>query len=211
MSFDRLAPFYRAMECVLAGNKLHRCRLAWVDEAPASIKRILLAGEGHGRFLEVCARKFPHARITCVDASAVMLRVAEARWRVDGSAGFVEFVHATLPAWAARPGEFDLIVTQFFLDCFPPSELADVVASLARAATPGAHWLLADFAVPERGWQRGRARLILWLAYAFFRKAANLSASELTSPDSLLERAGFRRARGRVTEWGLLRSELWVR
>ncbi len=78
MSFDRLAPYYRGMERLLAGNKLHRCRTAWLEEV-RDAKRILLAGEGHGRFLEVCAREFPQATIVCVDASREeTLAIAEA-------------------------------------------------------------------------------------------------------------------------------------
>lgn len=50
MNFDRLAPFYRAMETLAAGGKLQRCRLAFLGEIPIP-RRVLLAGEGHGRFL----------------------------------------------------------------------------------------------------------------------------------------------------------------
>jgi len=32
MSFDRLAPFYRAMETVLAGSVLQRCRIRFLDD-----------------------------------------------------------------------------------------------------------------------------------------------------------------------------------
>ena len=211
MSFDRLAPIYRTMERVLAGGKLQRCRTAWVAEV-RSARRILLVGEGHGRFLERCAREFPEASITCVDASRAMLRLAAARWQAAGGrAEAVEFVQAELPAWRAPEARFDLIVTHFFLDCFPAPQLAEVVAGLARAATPGARWLLADFTVPPRGWRRWRARWILALAYAFFRRATNLPARQITPPDPFLEQAGFRRVKWRTSEWGLLRSDLWAR
>ena len=209
--FDSLAPFYRIMEFVLAGGKLHRCRLACLEEARTA-KHILLVGEGHGRFLEVCARKFPEATLTCVDASRAMLRIAEQRWRAaGGKAESVEFIHAELPTWQPPAKRYDLIVTHFFLDCFPGEQLARIVESLSNAAAPGARWLVADFAVPERGWRRWRARLILSLAYAFFRRATALKARRVTAPDPFLAHAGFRLATRRTMEWGLLQADLWVR
>jgi ubiquinone/menaquinone biosynthesis C-methylase UbiE len=211
MNFDRLAPLYQTMELVLAGDRLHRCRVAWLDEV-RSARRILLAGEGHGRFLGVCARELPHARITCVDASREMLHIAERRWRAaGGKAGTVDFIQAELPAWSAPVAWFDLIVTNFFLDCFPPSLLGQVVNRLADAGTADARWLLADFSIPGRGWRRWRARVIVGLLYLFFRGVTALPARKLTPPGPLLERAGFQLARRQTLEFGLLQADLWVR
>src|SRR6187399_1553649 len=72
MSFDRLAPYYRGMEFICAGEKMQRCRTTFLDQIPAT-QNILLLGEGHGRCLVECLRRFPRAHITCVDASQRML------------------------------------------------------------------------------------------------------------------------------------------
>lgn len=211
MSFDRIAPYYRMLELILAGGKLQRCRTSWLPEVNEA-REILLVGEGHGRFLKVCAVRFPQACITCVDASAVMLRVAERRWReAGGNPDRVVFVHAELPAWRPPAARYDLLATHFFLDCFPPETLARVLAALAPAAAPGARWLVADFAVPDRGWRRWRAQIILALAYGFFRRVTQLQAGRLASPDGSLSQAGFQLVGRRVFELGLLHSDLWVR
>ena len=49
MSFDALAPHYDWMEALLAGRRLERARAAQLD-ALAGRRRVLSAGEGHGRF-----------------------------------------------------------------------------------------------------------------------------------------------------------------
>ena len=72
MSFDRLAPHYRWMECVLAGSKLQRCRTAFIDNVSVA-RRALLLGEGNGRFLVELFRARPDIHVTCVDASSAML------------------------------------------------------------------------------------------------------------------------------------------
>jgi ubiquinone/menaquinone biosynthesis C-methylase UbiE len=207
MSFDRLAPHYRWMERVIAGGKLQRCRVAHLDEV-RDCRSVLVAGEGPGRFLEVAVRAVPEAEFTCVDASAAMLKHAAAR---SAGGARVKFVHASLPEWQPQSATFDLIVTHFFLDCFPEPLLSQVIERLAASAKPDARWLLADFQVPPSGLRRLRARLLLGLAYRVFRIATALPATRLVAPDAALERCGFRLRRRIEGDWGLLHSDLWVR
>ena len=113
--------------------------------------------------------------------------------------------------WTPAFGAFDLVVTHFFLDCFPPDQLADLVRRLADAATAGATWLLADFRLPTGGWQRQRARLIVALLYQFFRLTTHVAASRLTPPDDHLRAAGFALAARRERSFGLVHSDVWRR
>jgi SAM-dependent methyltransferase len=208
MSFDLLAPHYGWMEKVLAGPRLQRVRTTWIGEL-AGCRRLLVAGVGHGPDLAAVLQAHPRLHLTCLDASAGMLRHARRRaQRAGADPSRLVFVHAELPGW--RPAEpFDAIATHFFLDCFPPGPLAAVIATLAEATAPGARWLVSDFIVPARGWRRTRARAIHALMYGFFRVATRLPARCWTNPDPLLERAGFRLAGRRTSEWGLLQADLW--
>ncbi|MBU6399221.1 MAG: class I SAM-dependent methyltransferase [Verrucomicrobia bacterium] len=211
MSFDALAAHYRWMERVLAGNKLQRCRTAYLAQVAAS-QNVLLLGEGNGRFLVECRRALPAARLTCLDASGPMLALARRRLRrLDPTTAGVEFVHADVLEWTPPAPAFDLIVTHFFLDCFRPEQLERIVASIASAASARAVWLLADFAVPSRGLARCRAQIIHRMMYAFFRAATRLPARALTPPDDFLRSNHFvLRDRAR-SEWGLLHSDRWER
>jgi ubiquinone/menaquinone biosynthesis C-methylase UbiE len=211
MSFDILAPHYRWLEFVLAGRKLQRCRTAFLDSV-ADVRRVLIAGEGNGRFLVECRRRLNGAQITCLDASARMLRLA--RQRVEGQKlrlTGIEFIHSNLFEWTSPTHPFDLVVTHFFLDCFGPAQLARAVGLLAGLATPDARWLLADFQLPAAGFPRYRAQAIHWLMYAFFRPVTCVSARRLTSPDAALHANGFVLRRRRESEWGLLRTDQWAR
>jgi ubiquinone/menaquinone biosynthesis C-methylase UbiE len=210
MSFDTLAPHYRWMEWLLAGRKLQRCRIAHLDGLGGR-SQILLLGEGNGRFLQACVARFPQADLTVVDASLKMLE--QARWRglrkgLDLSR--VQFVHADLLEWQP-PRAYDLLVSNFFLDCFQPAQLKSLIGKLAAVATPEAEWLVADFALPARGLGRVRARGVHKLMYLFFRCATGLSAFELTAPDEILQAHGFELAERRLSEWGLLHADRWRR
>lgn len=207
--FDRLARSYDGMENLLAGRKLVRCREFFLSALPAP-RRVLLVGEGHGRFLATFVKKHPHAEITCVDASARMLAVTRRRLRGMTLLRPVSFLRRDLRRWSPSAGSYDLIVTHFFLDCFPPEELATVMSRLAAAASPGGRWLLSDFQIPPAPrWRRVRAALILWIMYRFFRLATQLSASELTPPGPIFAQLGFQRLHRQEFEWGLIVSEVW--
>jgi ubiquinone/menaquinone biosynthesis C-methylase UbiE len=206
-----LAPHYTWLEKFLAGRRLQRCRTAWFHELGGA-HRMLIAGVGHGPALVTLLQRHPALSVTCVDASERMLAVARRRVQLAGiDLSRLEFVHARLPEWTPPPGRFDVIATHFFLDCFPPAQLAAVIASLARAATPHARWIISDFTLPARGPARWRAQAVHALMYFFFRAVTRLSARRLTAPDELLVAQGFGRHRRITFEWGLLHADLWAR
>jgi hypothetical protein len=211
MSFEVLAPIYRLMERVLAGGKLHRCRCAFLDNIPAP-EKILILGEGPGRFVVECVRKFPLASITVVEESAGMIAQARANLEQCGLApDRITFVQADILQWTPPHSEFDLIVTHFFLDCFRPDQLEVIVPAIGKAATADAQWLLADFQEAHSGWKRWRSRCILAIMYAFFRVVTRLPAVSLTPPDLYLMREGFVLQERKEAEWGLLKSDWWKR
>lgn len=207
MSFDRIAPHYRWIERCFAGRQLQRCRTAFLDELE-SPARILIVGEGDGRFLEALLRRHPRAEVTCVDASAAMLQLA--RRRIDPAAR-VEFVQADILSWTPPAAAFDRIATHFVFDCFRPEDLAAVVEKLAASATPEAGWLVSDFRVPAAGPAKWLARGVLRFLYAFFRRVARVPADDLTPPDEYLRRGGFVLRERRLFRLGLLHSDLWIR
>jgi ubiquinone/menaquinone biosynthesis C-methylase UbiE len=209
MSFDVLAPHYRWMELVSAGEKLQRCRTAFLSRV-AKANNILILGEGNGRFLLECRRQFPHAAITVVDASVRMIELARKRLARQGvTTDRINIIRADALTWTPPVGAFDLIVTHFFLDCFRIDQLEVLIPKLVRAAAPNANWLLADFQAAPAGWRRQRSRVILWLMYRFFITATGLPARTLTSPDFLLERHGLNLHAREIYDWELLHSDWW--
>lgn len=211
MSFDRLAPHYRWMERLTAGDKLQRCRIAFLDTIPPP-GNVLIYGEGNGRFLVELLRRFPTARVTVVDASAAMIRLARERTARAGLAGaHVTFVEADALTWKPPVDEFDLIVTCFFLDCFREDQLRRLVPVIAAAAEAGAHWIIADFQIAASGWRRLRSRMVVWLLYAFFRVATRLSAHKIIDPAPFLEAANFVRLHHVEQDHGMLCCGLWRR
>ncbi len=210
-NFDPLAPHYGWMEDLLAGQKLRRCRAAFLQSIPPP-RHALIVGQGHGGFVAELLKAHPNARCTCVDSSLRMLEAARARLRQGGvEESRANFIHADALEWTPPTGEYDLIVTHFFLDCFRPDQLERLLPKLSAAAAPKACWLLSDFREPEEGLARWRARAVMEIMYVFFRWATTLPASQLTPPDALLANCGFTLGQRQTFDWGMLHSDLWLR
>jgi hypothetical protein len=86
-----------------------------------------------------------------------------------------------------------------------------LIAKLARAATPKAQWLLADFRPPARGFVRLRAKSLIAIMYAFFRVVAGIEAKRLVDYRPWLRRSDFVLTCDKVSPNEMVCSELWRR
>jgi ubiquinone/menaquinone biosynthesis C-methylase UbiE len=210
VSFDLVARHYRWLEAITFGNALQRARTCWIDTI-ARPKRTLIVGEGDGRFLCALVRAHPKIDVDCIDASEVMVQFARARLRRTHpeSVSRVRFTCQDILKWSPQKS-YDLLVTHFFLDCFPARELEALIAKLATAAEPGAVWLIADFTVPRKSFARAHARLWLRMMYTFFRATAGIAANELVDPAPCLTGRGFIQTARKLSRASMLRSDVYV-
>jgi len=211
MNFDRLAPHYHWMEKIFAGGLMQRCRTTFLPSTK-NCRNALLAGEGTGKFLVELLRSNPRIQITCVEQCEGMIKQTRQRLtleRLDDSQ--VKFQQLDVFDWTPPKKKYDLVVTHFFLDCFRAEQLQKLIPRLAGSATDNAIWLLADFRVPERGWRRWRAKVILVILYAAFKVTTSLSANWLTPPDNYLTVNGFKLVERRQVNFGFAHTDLWKR
>lgn len=207
MNFDRVARPYRFLERLVYGDALQASRLAHLGKIAGS-PRVLLLGDGDGRFLRALLEQAPAAKVEVVEASAKMIELAK-RDLPEGSK--VTFHHVRISDFELA-GEFDLVVSHYFLDCFDEGGIAAVVDQVAGGLKPGGHWLVSDFQMPDHGWlRRLRARFLLRSMYLFFRVAAGLKAKRLVDPQSLLCGRGFALDSREISNVDFLRADCWRR
>jgi ubiquinone/menaquinone biosynthesis C-methylase UbiE len=211
MSFDRVADIYWLLEKPTFGRVLQSAREFGIDKINHPT-RALIVGEGDGRFLKQLMRLHPNVQVDCIDASGRMIALAERRLRrrSPDALSRVRFQHADV-CGTKLTGEYDLIVTHFVLDCFEGERLRSVVTNIADVALPNCVWLLADFALPDRGWRRLYAKLWLASMYAFFRLTTGIRATTLTDPTRLLGREGFQITHHKRWRAGMVKSQVWSR
>jgi ubiquinone/menaquinone biosynthesis C-methylase UbiE len=208
VNFDAVAPWYRTLETIAFGNALQRARVACLGEI-GSPRRALIVGEGNGRFLRDLLRARPAIKVDCIDASERMLKLAQQR--IGHHANRVSFLRRDISSWTPTDGQYDLIVTHFFLDCLSKDQLGEVVGKLSRLAAADATWLLADFCIPDGGFARIHARAWIATMYRFFRSVAGIEARDLVDPSSFLRAEGFVLERQLLFRFRMLKSELWRR
>ncbi len=202
-NFDYVARWYRWLEYAAFGRTLERCRFAFLPVLKDA-RRILILGEGDGRFLQKLLSVNSSARIDVVEVSVGMLRLARGRLS-DDQVERVEFYPADARNWDFPEVEYDAIVTCFFLDCFTPQTLADLMPRITASAKPGACWLLSEFE------ETSTLRAGLWLAFihALFRVTTNLEASRLGPFAELFAESGWGNIRRETFAGGLMSAEIW--
>jgi SAM-dependent methyltransferase len=211
MNFDLLAPHYLWIEQLVFGQSLQKCRTAHVPFLNRA-KKALIVGEGNGRFLKAFLTVNRTVQIDCLDLSPKMLEIA--RRRIAVNANDLERVafHSCDVRTEDIPGkDYDLIVTNFLLDCFNESELRIVIDRLTEVSANQSQWLIGDFRLPSHGARRRRAVWQLKIMYACFRIATHLLADSLVDPAPFMKEKGFKIVSECSWQEGFLSSQLWQR
>ena len=212
MNCDFIAPYYEFAERISFGRSLEHARFAFLQEAK-SAQRALVCGGGDGRFLAQLLRVNPAVQIDYVDISAKMIALARRRVAKSGDANAVRvcFHHVDVRNFVPQACAYDLMVTNFFLDCFSDNELAGVIAHLSECAAPDANWLVSDFR--RAGGPLGRlwTTVVTRSLYAAFRLTTGLRVSRLPAYLAAVRRAGYSLQGEKTLLGGLLHSSLWRR
>ncbi|QDT94387.1 Methyltransferase domain protein [Gimesia algae] len=209
MNFDRVAPWFERLEKIVFGDQMQVCRTAFLSDLPA-IKKAALIGEGNGTFLAQFLKHCDCEEIHYIDSSKKMLDLAQKQFQMNVFPGLerMVFYHLDLSLDVMPDQNYDLVVTNFFLDVFNGATLNNVVSKIASACTRDAHWLYADFQVTGNRFQRCRAIAWVKTMYLFFRLAADIQTMKLTNPSALLDRNGFQIKWFKEFDNGLMRAEI---
>ncbi len=190
MNCDPLARWYRWLEYAAFGGALRRRREAFLFEL-GNPQKVLVLGDGDGRFLELFATLYPRANVDAVDSSERMIELARAR---APQANF----HLADAREFNFEEQYDLAVAHFFFDCFEPEDLRALLTRI-HAQT----WLVSEFRTTSWSWP------IIRSLYFFFRVTTGLRVTSLPGHQSLLSALGFRLAKEQPALRGLIVSELW--
>lgn len=208
-NFDRVAALYRWAEYLALGPLLQRTRTALLPQLSAP-HRVLVLGDGDGRFLEQLLLRFQDCDVLAVDTSAAMLE--RLRRRCERSSPKASTRLRTLRQnmlTVDAPADTDLVVTHFVLDCLSQNDVDSLVARLAPRLTTGGLWLVSDFALPANRLLRPVGALYIRALYLAFRILTGLRNQALPDPGRSLDSSGFVCIARRTFLCGLLYTELW--
>ena len=209
-SFDKLASWYHFLETISFGNQLQQCRISQIAELK-EVKNVLILGDGNGRFLESLLKSNCNAKIESLDISRNMIGLANARITPLPNNSQVVFIHTDVFDWDFPKCKYDLVVTNFFLDCFTYSELTNLLDKISLSLKPGGKLIYGDFNVPNSLLIKTLTSLLLYGMYLFFRIFTQISANSLHNPTSLLVEKKFILKNEKYYLLSFLKSQLWIK
>ena len=205
-NFDGVASIYLFLETITFGNQLQKCRTSMISHLTNS-KQVLVLGEGNGRFLEAFCKANPLAELLVIDESPRMLdlakrRIANANPPINNQ---IEFRCANVFEILPLSGTFDLIVCNFFLDCFTSSEIGHLLGLFRQMLLESGSLVVGDFRKPHSIF----GKFILKIMHVFFKKTAGISATELTDLHAMLLESSFQKTVEKKLFFGFLNSSIW--
>lgn len=206
MNCDFIAPFYWLMETAVFGKRLQQHRTAYLGAA-ANASRVLVLGDGDGRFTQALIQTYPDLEIDSIELSRGML--SQARKRVSSSS--VHLMQGDALQYPFPDAYYDLVYTHFFLDCFDTLTLTKLIASIARASRPESTWIVSDFRQLHQGWRKIFSSFWLAIMYLFFRLATGLKTQRLPDHVFAMKANGFELHKQKLSWAGFIASEWWRR
>lgn len=166
-NFNIVAPFYDALARLVFGYRLERAQQFFLNEVGPSTK-VLIVGGGSGKILEWLPKEL-NLKVDYVEISDGMLNRAMKRKKHGNHISF------KMKDVFEVNDSYDIIITNFFLDCFPEEKLIEVITHLKLQLNEEGAWLVTDFSLPNTYKQS----VLLWMMHTFFRLMARLESTRL--------------------------------
>lgn len=205
VDYSQVAAVYRWLERLVFGSRLQQARVGLLDDVfmnlrPESGQRVLVVGDGDGRFLEVLLGEASGVLVDYVDCSEGMLLEAQARVNHDAR---VRWFCGDVREW--HSGDYDAVVAHFVLDSFEGEPRQEVVDCLVGKVAAGGCLLISDFDPKARVW----APFVVKLMQGFFALFAKIPFVDVTRDDAAFEALGAVMVRERLWQGGWIYSQLW--
>lgn len=208
--FDRAANFYDPLAQLVYGNSLRNSQLYLLPFIPDNC-RVLVIGGGSGWLLEQLLHTGKQLDILYLEASPKMLQKAEQKYtqlrhactcKVDFRLGNEEAL--------LQHEQYDIVITPFLLDLFPPKRLQQLMQKLDKALSENGLWLFADFwpvQHPPAWWQK----ILIWGMYVFFGAVSGVEAKELPDYAKHFQRLGYGEVASESFYGGFVQAKVFER
>lgn len=208
VNFDSIAPFYSLGERYFFGEKLNFHRKLFPHTLKIS-KKILLLGEGRGKFLHFLLEKNNSCEITIIESSKRMTEfiynVIPRRDRFR-----VEIKNISIEDYKSDQ-RFDLICSFFFWDCFSEYHLHRYIPLILDLLENKGYWHSADFIEHSKinSYQTLKNFIFIRLLYLFFDYTTGLDVKTVFPIRSIILKSNMRLIHSVESSNKLLKSDLF--
>ena len=206
--FDLLAPFYDVLCLCSSGKVLSNSQRTFLGEL-LSCKRALLIGGGTGGFLVDLLDACPELEIVSLDISFQMHEQSKAKiLKLGADIRRVEFVQGSIEQFSFC-NEFDLVITNYYLDLYTTSELSEKVKFINKALTQNALWLFTDFNDQVLGMRKHLFRIVIGALYLPFRLLTGIETKRLPDFETVFGEYPLEQTKVQYYLFGLLQAKLF--
>lgn len=197
--FNRVAWIYDRLGKLVFGKSINQAQTAFLKEIPNNA-RVLIVGGGTGWILKALDELNKPFNVVFVDLSVKMIQKAEERLPFKN-------LQVTFKAesYENQLGDFDVIITNFFLDVFSEEHLPLVIASLKFRLRNKGIWLVTDFEKDAGWWQD----ILISIMYIFFKLTVNLEGKRLLDYSHWLKNNDLNEISSRKFHHGMIKSSVY--
>ena len=199
--FNWIARSYDKLVNLVFGETLHHAQMHFVNEIGSS-DHVLMLGGGSGKFLEQVLKVRPSITVTYVEASSEMIALAKTKTQANPH---VAFIYGTQENISTQ--QFDIIITNFFLDLFCQDQTETLIEDLSKNLKPNGKWLITDF---ENTSKRSH-RFLLALMYFFFRTTGSIDAKRLPDWRSAFDKQGLKLKAEKFFRGGFVNASVFTK
>jgi ubiquinone/menaquinone biosynthesis C-methylase UbiE len=200
--FNRIAIVYDLLAKIVFGKSMRWAQTFFLGSI-SDQSNVLIIGGGTGWIARDLLSVKPSAHIVYIDASDKML--ASAKQRLRAYPENIQFIHGTQDD-IPEDSEFGTIITNFYVDLFPPDVLNIHIKRIGSHLKADGKWIVTDF-VSDRNWHR----FLLWVMYRFFKTTAAIHARVLPDWQQLMKTNNFVVIETREFYRGFIRASLYKR
>lgn len=164
-NYNSVALFYEQVAGIFSFGKIWEVKASQVYDMRDGSKA-LYVGVGTGEDAILAGHR--GINITCIDIAPAMIEKAKIKFKDEGLTG--EFICGDVSKHD-RPGYYDTVTANFFLNIFTEDEVKYFMSHLVKFIKPGGKFMIADFSLPHGGFfSRITQGLYYKSANRFFRR-----------------------------------------
>lgn len=177
----------------LTGNiyslgRIPRCKTAMLKHLKPG-QKVLVAGVGHGT--EAIEASKLGADVTAVDLSETMLKHFRKRIAHENPPREIRVVHDDIFN-IKEPGQYDMVISNFFLNVFNETRVKEVAGHLGTLVKPDGYFVVGEFVLPTTGLHGLIQRLNWYFAITFYSSTTEAVFHPVWNYPGLVEGAGFK-------------------
>lgn len=200
--FDKIANVYDALARLVFGKAIRQAQNYFLNDIPSQSK-VLILGGGSGWLLSQMLKSNPQCEIWYIEASEKMLELSKVKANQFNRVYFIHGTEDSIP----RTIQFDVVITNFYLDLFTETSLDRVIDKIQNVMRPQAIWLVSDFLNNNKWWQS----FLLRIMYHFFRTLCGIEAASLPDWNRMLLEKRLRRMKSQLFYSGFIESVVYQR